>query len=203
MRWRLVSRSVPMINLLPTDEKREAYKDRVSRAFIVLLGMAGAVFAVGALLFLPSLLLVVAKEKNVRNEIELLNKTTPILQEKELLLGKTRLVNQRIILLENNDFFEISPLVEAARALKGNAVHLSGFFYEYKAATKTTAAAHTLTVNGTADSRDALVSFSRALEESPLFSAVSLPVGNLIQSTAIPFSLSATLTAEALLPAFR
>ncbi|OGG73053.1 hypothetical protein A3A38_01900 [Candidatus Kaiserbacteria bacterium RIFCSPLOWO2_01_FULL_53_17] len=188
-----------MINLIPNEEKRLVYKERLARAIVVFLAEAALLFTAGALLVAPSVLLVATKESAGEERLALLKKTTPVFQEKDALLQNVRAVQGKIIVLEKNDFFEVSPLVTAVLAMDTGAIRLSGFFYEQKKG-KSGTATNILTVTGEAGSREALVSFTRALDESPLFSEVSLPVGTLVQSSAIPFSLPLTLSAAALTP---
>ena len=187
-----------MINLLSPTEKEEIYKDRRTRALIVFLGALVCVFSAGFFLLLPSVFLAVAKEKSEQDQVEFLKKTTPVLQEKDPLLEATRAILRKIGILEKNDFFEISPLMTEVLSLRGTSVTLDGFFYE-RTEDKSGKASHKLIIKGESASREALVSFSRALERSALFSDAPLPVGNLVQNMEIPFSLTLTIAPEALL----
>ena len=49
---------------------------------------------------------------------------------------------------------------------------------------------NTMTISGMADSRDALVAFSKRLQGEPSFSNINLPVSSLAKSKDIPFSLT-------------
>lgn len=184
-----------MINLLSTTEKEMLYKNRLMRALVVFLGALTFAFAAGAFLLLPSVFLVLAKEKNERNQIGFLKKATPVLDEKDALVERARVISRKIGVLEKNDFFEIAPLVNDILSLKKKTARLTGFFYE-RTEEKSGGISRELTVKGTALSREALVSFSRALEENPAFSGVELPVSSLVQSVGIPFSLTLTLAPE-------
>lgn len=178
-----------MINLLPPTEKEAIYKDRRMRAVIVFLGAIAFAFSAGVFLLLPSLFLAVTKEKSEQDQIGFLRNTTPVLQEKDSLIEATRAVSRRVGILEKNDFFEISSLVNEVFFLRGGAVKLTGFFYE-QTEDKLGKVSQKFTIKGTALSREVLVSFSRAIGESPFFSDVELPVSNLVQSAEIPFSLA-------------
>ena len=157
-----------MINLLPPVEKEKIYADRRTRALIVFLGMIAFAFSAGFFLLLPSVFLVLAKEENERDQIDFLKRTTPVLQEKDALIEATRAISRRTGILEKNDFFEISPLMNEILSLQKDTVQLTGFFYE-RTEEKSGNISRKLTVKGGVPSREALVSFSRALEESASF----------------------------------
>lgn len=184
-----------MINLIPAEEKDWLYKDRRTRAAIVFLGALACAFSAGFFLLLPSVFLVLAKEENERDQIDFLKRTTPALQEKDALVETARAISRRTGVLEKNDFFEISPLVEEVLLLRKETLLLTGFFYE-RTEGKSGDISRNLTVKGEAPSREALVSFSRTLEKSASFSGTELPVSSLVQSTKIPFSLTLTLAQE-------
>lgn len=185
-----------MINLIPAEEKDWLYKDRRTRVYIVFLVAIAFALSAGFFLLLPSVFLVLAKEENEQNQIDFLKKTTPVLQEKDALLESTRAVSRKIGILEKNDFLSISPLVAEILSLQGASIKLTGFFYE-KTEEKSGGASRKLIIKGEAGSREALVSFARALEASPLFDDAPLPVGSLVQGAAIPFSLTLTIAPDA------
>lgn len=186
-----------MINLLPETEKERIYADSRARAFIVFLGALVFAFSAGFFLLLPSVFLVLSKEKSEQEQIDFLRKTTPVLQEKDSLVLTTRAVSRKIGILEKNDFFEVSPLIAEILSLQGQSIHLTGFFYE-RTEDKSGKILDKITVKGDSASREALVLFSRALEGSAFFFDVALPVSNLVQSEAIPFSLALALSPAAL-----
>ena len=80
------------INLLPLEEKQELRKQALLRAGIVFFVAVTILFLAGAALLVPSVFLVVAQEKNIREGIAFLEKNTPILKDKGELLESTRAV---------------------------------------------------------------------------------------------------------------
>lgn len=187
-----------MINLLSPTEKWAIYKNRRTRALIVSLGALVCAFIAGFFLLLPSVFLALAKEKNEQGQIEFLKRTTPVLQEKDSLIEIARAISRKVGILEKNDFFEVSPLVTEVLSVRGASVTLDGFFYE-RTEDKSGKISRKIIVKGEALSREALVSFSRALEKSVLFFDAPLPVSSLVQSAEIPFSLTLTLAPETFL----
>ena len=181
------------INLLPLEEKQELRKQALLRAGIVFFVAVTILFLAGAALLVPSVFLVVAQEKNIREGIAFLEKNTPILKDKGGLLEATRAVERKRIILQKNDSLALSPRISATLARKTFGVRVTGLLYE-KTEEKKGVELEKFIVEGVSSSRDALVSFAKALEDDAFFENVELPVGNLVQSKDIPFSLAMRLT---------
>ena len=185
-----------MLNLILPDEQAYAYKNSLMRTGIVFLGGLAFIFCAGILLLIPSVILIRAKEADEARALLFLKKATPVLQEKDSLSLTARTLSGTLAVLEKNEFFEISPLVTAVLASLPKEVRIREFVYAQ--VEKKAGVTHTLSVKGTSASREALVSFSRTLEDHAFFSEVTLPIGDLVEMTDIPFSLAMTLTPAAL-----
>lgn len=83
----------------------------------------------------------------------------------------------------------VSATVRSALAVSRAGVALSGFEYAPPAAKRP----GSLTISGTAATRDALRGYQLALENAPFASSVSLPVSTYAKDKDIPFTITVTL----------
>lgn len=174
------------MNLLPPQIKSEIEKER-RRRFVVVLGMFVAVaLVISVILLLPSFFLFSFQQKYLNMQLAFVRQSHELEKAEEI--GKVV-----------GDLNEKSELVRAGRAgsrpvssylikiveLKPAGVSLAAFNFS-RNKEKGTAE---FSLQGTAEARDALLTFVKKLEDSQNFSKVVSPVSNLLAERNFNFSL--------------
>lgn len=165
----------------------EEYKDRVVRKYhlklvLVYIGLSCVLFATGFALAIPSYAILLAK------------KNAALLQEQTMSAGADRSISLEVKILKEEiaaaaSMSQQAPLASIFDRILSRqtpSVFISGI------SIKRGAEAGTITLEGKATSRDALVAFSKALQGEPAFSKVDLPVGSLAKSKDIPWTIVIT-----------
>lgn len=174
------------INLLPPSEKQNlAYEFR--RRAALAMGAAIALVELIALVFLMPTTFAILFQKSEAADIlrtETDNAKTSGLEERT---AEFRTLNQAALRLIRSDGTRrgAHPLLERVIKNAPPGIALSEIRLDL--------GARTLAVSGFAPTRELFLAFSSALGSDPSVSGVSSPVSNVIRSTNIAFSLSATL----------
>jgi hypothetical protein len=173
-----------MFDFLPEDFKTRAkhmYHGRLASLYICV--MCG-VFLVSLFLLLPSQMLALSKKKGLQEELSALQKSLAIkgnnTVEDFVSASKKKI---EITEIKESERLFTDVLVEFL-AYKTNGVSITTISFE-RLGTQ-----NTMAVSGKAVSRDALLSFSKALKSNHRFESVDLPVSNLAKSKDIEFSIS-------------
>jgi len=171
-----------MHNLLPEQEKRVVSTDYVLRLAIVGFFGLGAVAFAGMLLLLPAYGYLSARA-------EIAATTSPSLLVEKILGEEAALrLTKEMLSLVPPEGGNLSPSGVLLR-LRASAASIQGIsltFIGYQAAGG-------VSVRGVAQTRDALISFGKALKADPVLSDISVPVELLARSRDITFDLRGTI----------
>lgn len=176
-----------MINLIPNQEKKEMIKSFYYRLVILFFVVFGFSVFVLLISILPSYFLSSAKSEFINFKLKSQkNEPVPSPDQQTLLVIKD--LNTKLDLIENaeNNKFDISQKVIKAIILqKISSVKITDISYENdpKKGKK-------ISIQGTAPSREVLLSFRLALEGDSSFKQVDLPISNFIKGSNIQFYLS-------------
>lgn len=178
-----------MINLIPNEEKKKKVKDFYFRLLVVSFTILSISVLVASVSIAPAYFLSSVKKNLINTKLETQkNESMPSLDQTSLavavdlekklnLIEKVKvdkyLVSQKIIneiMLEKMSNIKINRITYQNNATKGK----------------------TVSINGTAGSREHLILFRKALEDSILFEKVNLPISSFVKGSNIQFSLSLT-----------
>jgi Tfp pilus assembly protein PilN len=177
-----------MLNLLPEENKKELAIEYRRRRAMVSLGFLAALFLATLLLFLPALIVSYNKKNQVSNNYQLI-KVASTIRDYDSLRTVIDDVRSKLLLLKPSDNRAyIHDELQAIISQKSRAISITGF--DFKPAPP--AGKTEISLIGKATSREELVAFSRALEQSPLFSKVEVPVSDLVRGRDIDFSIKIT-----------
>lgn len=176
-----------MINLIPNQEKKKMVKDFYFRlAFLSVCMLSIAVF-IAVLSLLPAYFFSNSKNSVANKKLEIQkNDPMPLFDQETSTVVQD--INTKIIVIENaeKNKFSITEKVINAIFLKKNAnIKITQISYERGAL-----GAKKVSIVGVAPSREALVSFRRALEGSTAFKSVELPISNLVKDSNIQFFIN-------------
>lgn len=181
-----------MVNLLPDDAQRKLailYYARLSASAVFLLAFA---VAAGAALLVPSYLLATAEADAAARSLSASQKTSsaddaasqtlPALSERvSILKAYPRTAAVAGILSA------LTRALPASVVLNKTAMTFGG---------NADAGGGTVSVSGTAGTRDALIAYAALLRGSALFGGIEVPVSELVAHTDIPFTLSFPLASK-------
>jgi len=178
-----------MINLIPNEEKKRMVRGFYYRVMVVfILGLAFAVFitvaATSPAYFLSSVkknLAIDTLEAGIKEEVPLLDQST------EKLLAD---LNNKLSIVESarlHDFLISEDVFNAIILRKLPDIKISRIAYDVGQNK-----GEKIMIRGLASSRERLLLFRRALEESSSFREVDLPISNFVRGSNIEFSLSLT-----------
>jgi hypothetical protein len=122
---------------------------------------------------------------NTKSETQKLEPLPP-LSEQSLSLVKD--INKKLVLIEKaekNKFLLSIKVINAILLKKRSDIKIVHIFYENNGVK-----GKKISINGTAPSREVLLLFRQALEDSPNFKSIDLPVSNFVKGSNIDFYLS-------------
>jgi Tfp pilus assembly protein PilN len=176
-----------MINLIPNQEKKKMTKDFYFRLVVVSFVMLGFSIFVGSTTILPSFFLSVVR-KNVANAKLETQKKEPIPDLDQKTLDIIKDLENKLSLVENaekNKFNISEKVIKEISSKKTSDIKITKIIYN-----STIQNGRKISIEGSASSRENLLSFSKALKEDPLFKEVDLPVSNFIKGSNIQFYLN-------------
>lgn len=176
-----------MINLIPKEERKKMTIDFYCRLGTIFLMTINFSILIAIVTILP--VYFISSVKNNTTSMKLVaqkNEPLPLLDQQTVELIKE--VNSKLDLVEgaNKDKFLVSEKV------------INAILVEKKPEIKITQIGYTLdltqgkiiTLEGVAPSREFLLSFRQALENSPVFKKVDLPISNFVKGSDIKFYLN-------------
>jgi|SRR3989338_1457901 len=176
-----------MINLIPNQEKKKMIKDFYYRLTVVFLVMLCVSLFIAMLALLPAYLLSVAKNNIAEEKLETQkNEIAPPFNQETLAMMAD--LNLKLSLIENaeKDKFSVSEKVINAVLLKKiPSIKITRISYE-----DDSLKGKKISINGTAPSREILLSFRQALENDTSFQEVDLPISNFVKGFNIEFYLN-------------
>jgi Tfp pilus assembly protein PilN len=176
-----------MINLIPNQEKKEMTKGFRYRLAVLFLAMAGVSLVFAFMAVLPSYFLSSAKKRIVYSKLDIQkNEPVPLLEEQTVATIKD--LNHKLDIVEKaekNKFSISLKVINSIVLKKMPSIKITTFTYENVAVT-----GKKISIQGTAPSREVLLSFRQALEDSTSFKQVDLPISNFVKGSNIEFYLS-------------
>ncbi|HTE48299.1 MAG TPA: hypothetical protein VK675_00115 [Candidatus Paceibacterota bacterium] len=180
-----------MINLIPNKEKKEMVKGFRYRLVVLFLIVGAFCFLIVLIAILPAFFLSVAKDNIINAKLEeQKSEPVPLLDQQTLAVIKD--LDNKLSIVENdtkNKFAVSEKVINAIMVKKMPEIKLNDIFYENKPASDPKGG-RKISIQGTAPSREILLLFRQALEDSTNFKQVDLPISNFIKGSDIQFSLS-------------
>ncbi len=173
-----------MFNLLPIQQRKIIYKEYSSRRMVLVLNFLNLTGIIALVLLVAPFFLVNLKYNDSQEEMKNLEIETPELKNTEsleLLASKT---GEKLKLLQNVPALLPLSVWEKVIKNKSEDIKIKSFSYLSESA------GINVFVRGTADSREALTTFSRSIESEASFKNVDLPVSSLTRDKDLDFSIS-------------
>ena len=176
-----------MINLIPNEEKKKKVKDFYFRLAVVFWAVLGCSMIIASVAILPSYFLSSVKKNLVNTKLEAQKREIDPLLGQETLAVVSDLEKKLKIIedAEQNKYIISQSVIGKIVLKKMPDIKITGIVYE-----SNYPGSKTISVNGTAGSRERLLLFRRALENDVAFKKVDLPISNFIKGSNIKFSLS-------------
>ncbi len=176
-----------MINLIPNEEKKRMLRGFYYRAIVVfILGLSFAVFTSVVAISPAYFLSTVKKNLTVDKLEELTKEEVPTIdQATERVIAD---LNHKLSVVENarlNNFFVSENVINAIILRKLRDIKI----YQISYNTQIDSGAEII-IRGMAPSRERLLLFRRALEDSSAFKEVDLPISNFVRGSNIEFSIN-------------
>ncbi len=177
-----------MFNVLPDILKEEIKKEYTLRLLLVIF-LCIIFIQVSFLIFIfPSWIVSSYREKDIVSQIAESN-TSPISNNANAVSSVVSSTNLKLNII--NTFLkypEVTPIFNAIVINKTPGITLNQFLY-----TSVQTDEASISLGGVAVSREALVLFSKTLEQTKIFKTVDLPVSNLAKDKNIEFTINLTL----------
>jgi hypothetical protein len=176
-----------MINLIPKEEKKRMTMDFYYKIFVLFFIMAGLSVLVALVAILPAYFLSSVKYSLVNTKLET-QKGEPLPQEGEQTIAMIKDINNKLSLVENAEKNKFPPSVKVINAVlleKRSDIEITKISYE-----NNPVSGKKISITGTAPSREVLLLFREALENSPSFKSVDLPISNFVKGSNIQFYLN-------------
>lgn len=176
-----------MINLIPNQEKKKMATDfyfRISVMFFTVLGLA---IIIGSFALLPSYYISSVKQGLIKQRLEL-QSYMPLPPSSQNVLDVARELNAKFKIIEdaNKDQFVVSErVVEKIVSKKIPGIKITQISYKIDAFGE-----KSISIRGSATSRDTLLGFSQSFDRDTDFKKVDLPISNFIKGSDIQFFIS-------------
>jgi len=175
-----------MINLIPNEEKKHMAHNFYYRLFILSLLMVSFAICFAIVAIIPSYIISEAKE-NFVNEKLIIQKGEPVpmLDQNTSLAIKD--LDTKLSLVENlqvDKFVVTERVINQIIESKVFDIKISNISYENNPTT-----GKTISISGTAPSRERLLLFRQSLEGNKAFKQIDLPISNFVKNSDIQFSL--------------
>lgn len=189
-------KSQPVINILPSKEKKVLHKEYWIRFITIILNLIAVASVIATILLFPSYFLSRSKENLVENKLEIFNQENPDLTNSNI----DNIINDINLKLEMLD--KVGTSYQISDKVLNNILsnRTSGITFSQILFSKKTVKVSgvgkilfVLEVHGVATNRDSLRNFKTALDNNPNFSEVNLPISNFLEKTDLIFTISITL----------
>ncbi len=175
-----------MINLIPPKGHTALKHEYVLRVGALYGFMFAGVFAAGAILMIPTYVLVSSQLNSVRPDDEHVEETKTAYTEALAHIQEANTVMAQ--LRGGMPNIEISKVIEEIVRVAPKGVVFSTF-----KATREGGVLKTVDVQGEAATRKTLAALKNALEASPLFETANIPISDLARENNLPFVITITL----------
>lgn len=180
-----------MINLIPKEEKAKIIKGSYYRLIVLFLLAASAVFFIALVAIFPSYLLSTKKNSIIDSKLEIQKKELFSLPDQKT-LAIMKDLNSKLDLIEkdkSDQFIVTEKVINSIIVKKMPNIKITNIAYEYKPEIDPLLGKK-ISIQGTAPSREVLLVFRRALEDSAFFKQIDLPISNFVKGSNIQFYLS-------------
>ena len=178
-----------MINLIPKEEKKKMATDFYFRLLILFMFMLSFAVAVATISLLPAYFFSLVKDSTSLTKLQIQkNNIAPEMGEQSM--ATINDMNAKLNLVENaekNKFPISTKVINEILLNKTSNIKIVQIQYQYDPI-----AGKTISILGTAPSRQALLTFQEALQNDPAFKNVNLPISNFVKESNLEFNLSLT-----------
>lgn len=176
-----------MINLIPNSEKKKKMRDFYYRLFVVFIAALGFCALVGVVSVLPTFFLS-SIEKNLALAELAAQKNQPADEMDQDITATVADLNKKLSTAERTSkgtYALSQKVINQIAVRKMSDIKITQIAYE-----NTEQSGKKVSISGRAPSRERLLLFRRALEDSSAFKQVDLPISNFVKGSNIGFSLS-------------
>jgi hypothetical protein len=174
-----------MINLIPKEEKKRMKTDFYYRLFGLFFSVFAFSLVLASLFLLPAYFISSAKIPIMEIKLNAeKNGESSAFYEKSIALVKE--INTKLDLIEKEKLIPSTRVFQGILQEKRADIKITQILYENEASGKR------ISVTGIAPSREILLLFRLALENSPSFKNVDLPISNFVKGSDIQFNLNLT-----------
>lgn len=176
-----------MINLIPKEDKKIMVANFYYKIAVLFFVTLDFCIFVAFVSMAPSFFVSSVKYSEIISKLEI-QKNEPFPQGGEEAIASIRNVNSKINLIENsekNRFLPSNSVINAILLNKRSDIKITQILYE-----NDEIKGKKISITGTAPSREVLLLFRIALEDSTLFKKVDLPISNFVKGSNIQFYLN-------------
>lgn len=176
-----------MINLIPNQEKKKKVKDFYFRLVVVTFFVLSFCVLTGAVALLPAYFISLVNKNLASTKLEMQNKE-PVPLVDQGALATMEDLDSKLVLIdssEKNKYLISQKVINEIILQKIPDIKINQISYE-----NSLSSGKKISVRGVAGSREKLLLFRRALEDSIAFKKVDLPISNFIKGSNIEFSLN-------------
>lgn len=179
-----------MINLIPNEEKEKMIKSFYYRLAILFLTTLGVSVFIAFIALLPSYFITATKNSIINLRLEnQKNEPVPLPDQKTLAVIQDLDLKLSLIEKSKSSEFTVSGnVIDAVLLEKMPDIKITNISFDDDLKNNP-AKGRKITIRGLAPSREILLSFRLALEDSQSFKQVDLPISNFIRGANIEFSL--------------
>ncbi len=178
-----------LINLLPLDQQRALSRAYLLRFSVMVISAVSALVVTAGLLLVPTYVFLTQSMETKQAALAHIQDVLSSADENDLSAHLAALSNNAATLVALGNGASVSPVIRAALAVSRPGIKLSGLVYAPAVGNNP----RTLTISGTAATRDALRSYQLALQGAPFASAANLPVSAYAKDADITFSITVIL----------
>lgn len=180
-----------LTNLLPLERSRALRRDYFMRLGVVSLLFVIMLMLAAAILLLPTYVFLTASESSGKTRLASIDAAASSSDDAALSAQLAALFANTVSLSALAEKHSISTIMRAVLEVSRPGVTLSNFAYTSASATNKNQ--NTLTISGSAATRDALRNYQLALQGSSFAQSADLPVSAYAQDTNIAFTIAVTL----------
>ncbi len=178
-----------LTNLLPSDRLSAFSRGYLLRVVVVATVLLTTLALAAAALLIPTYVYLTGSEGAKEKQLSNVESTLVPAEDAALSSRLTLLANNASTLVALSKVPSVSSILRATLAVSRAGVTLSGF--SYTPATEKKVA--TLTISGSAATREALRNYQLALQDAPFARAAALPVSAYAKDSDIAFTITVTL----------
>ncbi|MEK7599067.1 MAG: hypothetical protein AAB474_01255 [Patescibacteria group bacterium] len=183
------------VNLLPQDYQKKIKAERLRRLIAAFGFLIFIAIAANIALLLPLRLAAVLQQRELRRELEIIQKKPLFIKVVDIEQTIKNLNSQaNLFQAQESGRFELAPVMESVLSSRPAGVNIESFIFEVKDQAKNQPAR--ISISGRARSRPALMDFIKTNESNRFFSRVGSPSSNLLKEQDIDYSLVLELNNE-------